>query len=558
MQILHQVKNRVASYSYQLIFLFMMILFTALTKPPMLFDQFMWAEMATNYFKNAHLGFFEQLMVTDYGYLQFTQRFITYIGHILQIPTNLIPYFYNWSSLMMIFLILAPFISSRYEVIIREKSLRLAVVLIIFLIADFESINFISFSYFGLFLLLIESIRLFWIRKVVWYDYLLPLLILSKPILLVFYPIFFALLLLIRTKEFLFIFIALSLLVILQMTTAMDYIGNSALTSVNSSININGQTLMNALALLFSSFAKVIFFEFIHNYYVALILGFAVSIYLFKNFNYENRINLLIILSATFGGILFNSLVLNNWQQPDEMFDKRLFRQNIFIYMNYILLIAITVSNFKSFTFFARFKSINKHKPWILFLSFLILSLLLPMHIYKNGYKINNPKLSASNGWENFSNSNLSEYCYSINPAGWLFSNTNCKIYRNPELIDHRITKFSFSKNKSNNIKIRIPSNSLPKELIAFSLSIKLDDKKNIYRKDKIACELNIYDANNNLIINRSSIFMMRSGMGNVEFNFEPILSENPDYFFELICDKEFYYDDAGIEKTNFLILGRP
>ena len=51
---------------------------------------------------------------------------------------------------------------------------------------------------------------------------------------------------------------------------------------------------------------------------------------------------------------------------------------------------------------------------------------------------------------------------------------------------------------------------------------------------------------------------MMRSGMGNVEFNFESILLENPDYFFELICDKEFYYDNAGIEKTNFLILGRP
>ena len=558
MQILLQAKNRVASYSYELIFLLTMILFTALTKPPMLFDQFMWAEMATNYFKNAHLGFFDQLMVTDYGYLQFTQRFITYIGHILQIPTSLIPYFYNWSSLMMIFLILVPFISSRYEVIIREKSLRLAVVLIIFLIADFESINFISFNYFGLFLLLIESIRLFWTRKVVWYDYLLPFLFLSKPILLVFYPIFFALLLLIRTKEFLFIFITSSLLVCLQITTAMDYIVNSSLASVNSSININGLTLMNASALLFSSFAKVVFFEFIHNYYVALILGFAAIIYLFKNFNYENRINLLIILSATFGGIFFNSLVLNNWQQPDEMFDKRLSRQNIFIYMNNILLIGIFVSNFKSFEFFSRFKFFYKFKPWVLLLAFLTLSLLLPKHLYKNGYKINNLKLSGYYGWENFSNSNLSEYCYLINPAGWLFSNTNCKIYRNSELIDHRITKFSFSKNKSNNIKIRIPSNSLPKQLIAFSLSIKLDDKKNIYRKDKIACELNIYDANNNLIINRSSIFMMRSGMGNVEFNFEPILSENPDYFFELICDKEFYYDDAGIEKTNFLILGRP
>ena len=92
---------------------------------------------------------------------------------------------------------------------------------------------------------------------------------------------------------------------------------------------------------------------------------------------------------------------------------------------------------------------------------------------------------------------------------------------------------------------------------MAFSLSIKFDDKKIIYRKDKITCDLNINDANNNLIITRSSMFMMRSGMGNIEFIFEPILLENPDYFFELSCDKKFYYDDAGTGNTNYLILGR-
>jgi len=42
-------KNRLAPYSYGLTFLFLMILFVALTKPSMLFDQFMWAEMDTNY-----------------------------------------------------------------------------------------------------------------------------------------------------------------------------------------------------------------------------------------------------------------------------------------------------------------------------------------------------------------------------------------------------------------------------------------------------------------------------------------------------------------------------
>jgi hypothetical protein len=236
-----------------------MIIFTALTKPQMIFDQFMWAEMATNYFKNAHLGFFEQLMVTDYGYLQFMQRLISYVGHVLKIPINMIPYFYNWSSLAMIFLILVPFISSRYEVIIKEKSLRLGIVLIIFVIADFESINFISFSYFSLFLLLIESIRLYWTRKIIWYDYLLPFLFLSKPIVLIFYPIFFILLCFTRNKDFFIIFLLSSLLVILQIYTTIEYIGNPTLSTLNNTIEINSDKFFSTFILLFASPSKCTF-----------------------------------------------------------------------------------------------------------------------------------------------------------------------------------------------------------------------------------------------------------------------------------------------------------
>jgi len=556
MQLLHHLKNRFAKHSYEFAFLFSMILFTALTKPPMLFDQFMWAEMATNYFRNAHLGFFEQLMITDYGYLQFTQRLISYIGNVLQIPIAYIPYLYNWSSLFFVFLFLSPFISTRYEVIIKEKLLRLAIVLIIFLIADFESINFISFSYFGLFLLLIESIRLYWTRKIIWYDYLLPFLFLSKPILLVFYPIFFVLLFILRNRAFFLIFSFSSLLAILQIYTAIEYIGNPALSTLNKGIEINVHTFFIASTILFASFSKIILYGFIYNYYLALILGFFTVIYLFKNFNQQNRINFFIILIVTFGGILFNVLVLSNWQQPDDIFDKGLNRQNIFIYMNFILFIGIAVSNIKSFNCLSRIKFIQKKKASSLFLIVLIFNFLLPGHLVEKAFKINRIHLSGSEEWGNITNQDISKYCYSINPNRWLFSNTNCQLYQNPILKKQRSAKY-FSNEKVNNIKVKIPGNSLPSELMGFKIAINFDESINIYKKSQISCELFIFDNDNSLLVNSSKIFRMRSGKGNIEFNFQPIFLSRVDHRFELACDKYFHYDNAQRDQVNYFILGK-
>ena len=556
MQFQHQLKNRFTRNSYEFTFLFLMILFTALTKPSMLFDQFIWAEMATNYFKNAHLGFFEQLMVTDFGYLQFMQRLISYIGHILQIPISNIPYFYNWSSLFLIFLILVPFISNRYEVIVKEKLLRLAIILVIFAIADFESINFISFSYFSLFLMLIESIRLYWTRRIIWYDYLLPFLFLSKPILLIFYPIFFILLCFTRNKEFFIIFLLSSLLVILQIYTAIEYIGNPALSNLNNAIEINSDKFFSTFILLFASLSKIILYGFIHNLYLALILGFLIVIFLFKNLNQQNRINLLIILIVTFSGILFNLLVLSNWQQLDEIFDRRFFRQNIFIYMNFILLIGIIVSNIKSFKFFSNIKFIQKTKPSSLFILVLIISLLFPMHLIENAFKINKTHLSGSNEWGNIIYQDNLEYCHSINPSRWVFTNTNCRLYQDSLLSEQRLSKH-FSKDKVNNIKIAVQADSIPNQLFGFGITVKVDESKTIYKKSKISCDLSIFDNDNNLLVNSSKIFKFRSGKGIIEFNYPPIPLNSTDYVFELTCNKHFYYDSPQGYQANCFMLGK-
>ena len=49
----------------------------------------------------------------------------------------------------------------------------------------------------------------------------------------------------------------------------------------------------------------------------------------------------------------------------------------------------------------------------------------------------------------------------------------------------------------------------------------------------------------------------MRSGIGSVEFNFEPTTLKDPEYSFELNCDKDFFYDNAESDQPNYIILGK-
>ena len=49
----------------------------------------------------------------------------------------------------------------------------------------------------------------------------------------------------------------------------------------------------------------------------------------------------------------------------------------------------------------------------------------------------------------------------------------------------------------------------------------------------------------------------MRSGKGNIEFNFKPIFLSKMDHRFEVACDKYFHYDNAQRDKVNYFILGK-
>ena len=119
------------------------------------------------------------------------------------------------------------------------------------------------------------------------------------------------------------------------------------------------------------------------------------------------------------------------------------------------------------------------------------------------------------------------------------------------------MTKNNFSKNKVPSIKIKVSENALPNELMAFSLSIKSENMKSYFYKSVIFCELNILDSHDNLLINSSKKFNMRSGKVNIEFNYEPLTLKNLQHTFELSCDKPFYYDNAQIDQPNYVILGK-
>ena len=548
-------KIALARFSYQITFLFFIFLFTAITKPPMLFDQFMWAEMATDYFKNSHLSFFEQLMLIDYGYHQFPQRLISYIGNVLKIPIGLIPYFYNWSSLLLIFLLLVVFISDRYEIIIKDKRLRFAIIAIIFAISDFESINFISFTYFAGFLLTIEIIRLCLVKQLVFYDFALPIFFVSKPVILIYYPFFLALCFYIRNKNFYFLVSVITIFALIQVSTGLNFVGESSMVTVNKSLLLNSQSFITSFQVLASTFSKIFLFEWILNFHLAYIIGFLLLLIIFKKFDVKRRFIFLIILGITFAAIFFNVVVLNNWQDASIIYGKRLNRENIILYMNFILVLGLVVDNLKFFQIFQKIKYVQTKTPSVIFLSFLVINLLVPFHLYKNAFKINNPKYSGSKEWTNIENKEINKFCHSINPIGWVFNNIDCKIYRGLELGNYRMTKYDFSESSVNNLQIKVPAASLPSKFLGFFLTIAIDEKNSFYNKSPISCELSVYNDDYKSIFKLHKIYRFRFSNGIIEFYSKPISLLPVNHTFQISCDKPFFYDlyDTNI---HYFILG--
>jgi hypothetical protein len=151
----------------------------------------MWAEMGTNYFPNANANLWVQkLFSTDAGYIPFLQRLIGIAGYLLKLPASVIPYFYTWIGILLTALMVSVFCLERFRILIKSDALRFFTVLIVLVMADFETRTFINFTYFAVFPLAILTAlaAVDRTKEVPSWAWTIPLLIISKPAILSVLP----------------------------------------------------------------------------------------------------------------------------------------------------------------------------------------------------------------------------------------------------------------------------------------------------------------------------------------------------------------------------------
>ena len=151
----------------------------------------MWAEMATNYLRNAlRPDLYHQLLATDAGYIPLPQRLIAWLGRGL--PLTVIPFYYTWTAKILSAVLAGVFALPRFRVLVPSDGLRLAACLLVLSLMGFGTRSFINFTYFGAFFLAVLTTLPWSDRRhsiaMPWYAWLMPLLMMSKPSLLAALP----------------------------------------------------------------------------------------------------------------------------------------------------------------------------------------------------------------------------------------------------------------------------------------------------------------------------------------------------------------------------------
>lgn len=154
----------------------------------------MWAEMADNYYPNAISDSLrDRLFATDFGYLPLPQRLLGIIGSLLKLPAAAIPYYYTWSAILLTGAMVGSFCLRPFRALVRSDALRFFAAIAVILVADFQTRTYINFTYFGAFFVAVIVALAFVDRGTdsPWYAWFVPLLMISKPAMLVLLPLMF-------------------------------------------------------------------------------------------------------------------------------------------------------------------------------------------------------------------------------------------------------------------------------------------------------------------------------------------------------------------------------
>lgn len=167
-------------------------LMAALCQREWLFDGEMYAEMATNYFLHAETSRAATILFArDAGYWPLPQRVLAGLFHALGLRAMAIPYAYTWSALLGAGLLAGSFAHPLFRPLVRCDLVRVAAALLLLLSLDFETRGFINFTY--LVVVFGAALAALVVRErdpaLRWWCWLLPLLVLSKPHVLIVVPL---------------------------------------------------------------------------------------------------------------------------------------------------------------------------------------------------------------------------------------------------------------------------------------------------------------------------------------------------------------------------------
>ncbi len=430
----------------------------------------MWAEMATNFYKNArHGNLYHQFFATDAGYIPLLQRIIAWFVNMLKAPVYLIPYLYAWISIFISAMLVGAFTLHYFRPLVQNDYTRMFISLIVLITMSWETSNFISFTYLSLF-----YISIFVALSLSKHNedapamaFMIPILIMTKVHVLSIIPIMFFAIFFVKQK-YKYIFSVAIFVAILQVIQV-------------SASHINGHFVSGDN---FSFFDKLLSsfsynFAYIGNNIVGygnnlssstlLIIGIIVSFFAIATLYIKKKnSNTLIIvgLSIVFFVYFINAFALSSSFNMNKFnINHGMYRH---IFPGFIGSLLLLIGILESWSNIVRYKPLIKYFSFILILIWAIYGSLITKGISTSKYR----GLVSSN-WQTMAQSihrNDSNRCVPIDPYGWMYSK-NCR-YLNK--INFRVGTYKKFVEPKLSASIDIPIEIKDKKVISLLVGVSL------------------------------------------------------------------------------------
>lgn len=246
-----------------------------------LIDGAVWAEEITNFFHNVYTerNIFHILKATDAGYLPLFPRIISIVASLFKVPYEFIPYFYNWSYILITCLLLSWFCNDKYKTVIYSDKLRFFLILSVYLTSSIEVRTFINIAYLLYFVALYQVLYFFTKKaKFDCFMILLPIILASKSHLLVFFPILLYLAFVTEGKIRVIVIVSIIFLLLQAYTIITQFLSGTMTHYVSSDVSLF-QKLLDTVKFEIHYFASF-FFPYIRSNILLVIIGACINIFI--------------------------------------------------------------------------------------------------------------------------------------------------------------------------------------------------------------------------------------------------------------------------------------